>query len=368
VDDLALRHTQLQQEVGVYADLCRRLAPLLPVLDPDVCERVGLQRIMERGLELEEDLQEVGENLTILLCSWQHEQKVATALMHTVVQVTKDMADDPPSDAQQYGCMLASEVRTILTDYYEQQQPQQQPQQQQQQGSGGASGEHTDLSQQQQPQQQQQQSAVMPVGAADEEAISWVAPAQVDVFPSGPTGQDPLPFMPPGGRVFMPLLLPSDLPPAASDAFRELVLSRGVWATTHQQWLACRLALRLLAGAAWYSRWCGASASLGRQVFRACVHRLGQLEGWDTTHMREEVEEEGDGEQACDAAGPAPMEPQPSGSSRRGQEPPLDPAQVLAAARACFGGLYQAAQQLQALGVGREEQQLLPGVGSRSSS
>jgi hypothetical protein len=52
-----------------------------------------------------------------------------------------------------------------------------------------------------------------------------------------------------------------------------------------------------------------------------------------------------------------------AGPSRRAEEPPLDPAQVLAAARLCFGGLHQAAQQLQGLG-----QQLMGQHSSSSSS
>jgi hypothetical protein len=51
---------------------------------------------------------------------------------------------------------------------------------------------------------------------------------------------------------------------------------------------------------------------------------------------------------ACSGAIPAPAGPARTQGPR--QQPPLDQAQVLAAAQACFGSLHQAAQQLQALG------------------
>jgi hypothetical protein len=143
--------------------------------------------------------------------------------------------------------------------------------------------------------------------------------------------------------VFVALMNTSD---TASSLTQEQLMSRGMWARTQQQWVACRLAVRLMQAKDWYGQWCDAFRDNSTQMMGACSLRTPQLQS-----AEEQWEEEDDSEDADTTW----WAQEPAVPSRRLEEAPPDAAQVLAAAQACFGSLQTAGQQLRALGEGCQE-------------
>jgi hypothetical protein len=304
VDDLALRHTQLQQHVGLYAHLCRCLAPLLPVLDPAVCGQAGVTELLERVLLLEAAATTVQDMCTLLLRTWGVGRGCAAPLAD--VREVARMAEFLVS-GDQHGDLGVQE---------QEQEPQEQEQQERGAEAAAVAGVSTSPSKQQAPD---------------------VAPGGVAASP----GTDPIVWMEPGSKVHISLVAPGTMPPSDPEALQEHVAAHGMWVTTQQQYVACRLAVWLLRAGPLCLAWDEAVNDTTCSLLQAVQYRMAQLGVRGA--MPSQVEE-----------------PEPSDGSRRHKEPPLDPAQVLAASCACFGGLHQAAQQLQALGVGREGQ--LPGL------
>jgi hypothetical protein len=161
------------------------------------------------------------------------------------------------------------------------------------------------------------------------------------------------------------------------------VAANGVCLSTHKHWVASRLAGQVMDAQA--ASWLRELTSIQDAQGDAWDMRLDQLDAAERQQRQqgekeeeEEVDHEEEGEEenmweesegepeqqsssdAQDTDGEEDSDTQillrqPSCASRRSKEPPLDPAQVLAAARLCFGGLHQAAQQLQALELGSGE-------------
>jgi hypothetical protein len=140
----------------------------------------------------------------------------------------------------------------------------------------------------------------------------------------------PIRWLPPGAKAFFSWGRNSPPPqaPTSAGGLADPPV-HGAVVSTDQEWRLCVAASEVLdamdAAPRWFTEW----QAIWLSLKQAWSLRRNQLAAATATTQQ-----------------PQPQQQQPSGPSRRPQEPPLDPAQVLAAARLCFGGLQEVAEEM----------------------
>jgi hypothetical protein len=322
VCDLGLRLGRLEQQVGVYAALAQHFRQALQQLEPMSQVRRKLWRagqpMFSSMAYLERGLAAAASSHLVLLRSWE----VGARQALTQLWADWDDFDDSSMCSSQYEEEEEVEEAGNKVSAPQQQQQQSRPAP----SAAGATGEEAGAAAQQSGGGSSRRRLV----AKRQQQQPPDARLALDGLPGG--NADPIRWMEPGGRSFFSW---THMPPAAAGMTADLA-ANVVCIATHKEWVASRLASQLLVGVP-TPRWCGELQSIQDALEDARDMRLDQLDAAvgqqqvpdEKEDMWDEDEDEGQEQE------------QPSDPSRRSQEPPLDPAHVLAAAQACFGALRE---------------------------